>query len=233
MSLREPAVKPATWRGRAAFWWIALTSLAIAVSAPLPYATGSLEQLGRSEVGLAEHYAGQPAAVQAALYVHMAFAGVALLLSPLQFVGRLRLRSPGAHRTVGRVVLACVVTAGCAGLVIAPFSYAGLVGTVGFGCLALLWLIFAVTALRAIRHGEVAAHRRWMVRTFALTYAGVMLRIWTGLLLTLQQAAGTEGDLAFDRAYYPATFLAWVPNLVVAEWYLRNSNRDDRVTLSP
>jgi uncharacterized membrane protein YozB (DUF420 family) len=102
----------------------------------------------------------------------------------------------------------------------------------GFGLLALLWLAFAATAFRAIRRRDVPAHRRWMVRTFALTYAAVTLRLWLGVLISGQIGlGGVDGDVAFERAYLLTPFLSWVPNLLVAEWYL--GTRERRTALSP
>jgi hypothetical protein len=60
-----------------------------------------------------------------------------------------------------------------------------------------------------------------MVRAFALTYAAVTLRLWLGLLIGAQAAAGLPAEVAFDRAYAIVPFLSWVPNLLVAELYLR------------
>ncbi len=41
------------------------------------------------------------------------------------------------------------------------------------------------------------------------------------MLTPLQVAlAGVPGQVAFARAYLLVPFLSWVPNLVVAEWYL-------------
>lgn len=220
------APPPPTWRTRTAFWWIALTALAVAVLAPLPYALAPLAELARDGQQVAANYAGRPPALQLAFALHVAFGGLALLLSPLQFAARLRTRVPAVHRAVGRVVVASIAVAGAAGLVLAPHSLAGAVGTAGFGLLAVLWLAFAGTAVRAIRHRDVAAHRRWMVRTFALTYAAVTLRLWLGVLIAAQTAlAGVPEQVAFDRAYLLVPFLAWVPNLLVAEWYLAAGRR--------
>jgi len=72
---------------------------------------------------------------------------------------------------------------------------------------------FAATGLRVIVRGDVVAHRRWMLRTFALTYAAVTLRLWLLALVPLL------GD--FPSAYMLVPFLCWVPNLLVAEWLLR------------
>jgi uncharacterized membrane protein len=236
MTLAAP--RTPTWRTRAAYWWICLSALAIAAFALRPYLTSSLEEMGADPSALAATYMNQGTAVQTALYLHVFLAGVVLVLSPLQFAARLRTRAPRLHRATGRIVLGSIAIAGAAGLVIAPFNRAGLVGTVGFGLLAVLWLACATTAFRSIRRGDVPAHRRWMVRTFALTYAGVTLRLWMMLIPPIAAAlTGVDGQVAWDRTYLVITFLCWVPNLLVAERYLRAERRrtrrdDQRATTS-
>jgi uncharacterized membrane protein len=228
MTLTEPGrtTWPPTWRTRTGWWWFALSALAIAVFAPLPYALNSLADLAGQQQELALNYVDRPAAVQVGFYVHVTFGGLALLLSPLQFATLVRTRAPQVHRAVGRVVLAAIALAGSAGLVLAPHNVAGAVGTAGFGLLAVLWLACAATGFRAIRRGDVAAHRRWMVRTFALTYAAVTLRLWLGVMIAAQIALwGVDDGTAFHRAYLIVPFLSWVPNLLVAEWYLAAHRR--------
>ena len=181
MTLTAPASSttyPSTWRTRSAFWWILLSALAIAVYAPLPYALNSLADLSGNGEPLAANYAERSAVVRTAFYLHIGFGGLALLLSPFQFATRLRNRAPHVHRAVGRIILVSIAIGGVGGLVLAPRSLAGPVGTVGFGLLAVLWVAFAATAFRAIRRRDVETHRRWMIRTFALTYAAVTLRLW-------------------------------------------------------
>ncbi|MGY1662871.1 DUF2306 domain-containing protein [Geodermatophilus sp. SYSU D00705] len=212
-------VPASTWRTRGAYWWLLLSALAVAVFAPLPYLTAPLTDLDGLEV--AANHADRSVPVRLAFYLHVGAGGLALLLSPLQFAARLRRRAPRVHRAVGRVTVTAIAVAGPAGFVLAPLSLAGPVGTAGFGLLALLWLACAATAFRAIRRGDVAAHRRWMVRTFALTYAAVTLRLWLAVLIAGQTAlAGVDAAVAFHRAYLLVPFLSWVPNLLVAERYL-------------
>ena len=228
---RAPAAWTPTWRTRSAFWWILLTALAIAVFAPLPYFLTSLTDLAGNGRNVAGNYADRATVVQLAFYLHIGFGGLALLLSPFQFVARVRNRVPGVHRTIGRIVLGSIAVAGVAGLVLAPRSLAGAAGTAGFGLLALLWVTFAAVAFRAIRRRDVDRHRHWMVRTFALTYAAVTLRLWLGVLIAIQVGvAGVAGQTAFDRAYVVVPFLAWIPNLLVAELYLRTGVRHTAAT---
>lgn len=205
------------WPRAIGFWWLTLTALAIAVFVPLPYLTESLADLAADDGQLAANYVNRPLWTQAFLYAHVVGAGLALLLSPLQLSAQVRARVPRLHRAIGRVVLASIAAGGGASLVLAPHSLAGPVGTAGFGLLAALWLTFPTLGFRAIRRGEVTIHRRWMLRTFALTYAAVTLRLWLAVLVPV------TGE--FLTAYQIVPFLAWVPNLVVAELLIRRSSR--------
>jgi hypothetical protein len=62
-----------------------------------------------------------------------------------------------------------------------------------------------------------------MIRSYALTLAAVTLRLW----LPLSQVAGID----FMTAYVAIAWLCWVPNLLVAEWFLRRRPR--RPVLAP
>lgn len=208
-------------RRRGAMWWLAVSSVAIAVVAPLPYLTSTLDRLAADDNTIALNYVDRPGWVQAAFYLHIAFGGIAMLLSPIQLSSRIRRRRPVVHRAAGRVVFVVIVVAALAGATLAPFSEAGRVGFAGFGLLAVAWLASAVAAAVTIRRGDREAHRRWATRTFALTYSAVTLRLWLGVLIPLHLAWGLDGDQAFERSYLIVPFLAWVPNLIVAEWLLR------------
>jgi len=130
-------------------------------------------------------------------------------------------------------VLTTIFVGGPAGIVISTVSFAGVIGTVAFGTLGVLWVTFAVKGFRAIRRGDVVNHRRWMIRTFALTYAGVMLRLLqVTLAAILTSAFGMAGDVAWGRAYHVVVFLCWVPNLLIAEWFLSRDPASQRSSTS-
>jgi Predicted membrane protein (DUF2306) len=87
-------------------------------------------------------------------------------------------------------------------------SQEGIIAHLGFGFLAVFWLVSTTLAFRRIRAGDVDAHRRWMIRSFSLT-AAVTLRIY----LPIAAAAG----LPFHDVYRSVAWFCWVPNLLVAE----------------
>src|SRR4051812_21181396 len=214
-------------RNRIGWTWILLSSLAIAAYAVTPYVTTPLHELAGDDVGLAAAYDGQPAWVHAVFYTHIAAGGTALVLAPLQFWAGLRNRARAVHRSLGRIYLTAVLVAGVAALALAPVNSAGMVGFFGFGALAVLWLWTGWRGYRAIRAGDVPSHQAWMIRTMALTYAAVTLRLWLGVLMGVQApfiTTGAEADAAFQNAYAAVPFLAWLPNLVLAEWLVRRRN---------
>ncbi len=218
--------KPTGWT-RSGWIWILLTSIAIVGFSVGQYFTANLADLAADNVGLAPNYADRGLPLRVAFYAHIVFGGAALLLGPWQFSTRLRHRLPHVHRWVGRVYLVAVGVAGVAGLIIAPVNKAGIVGVLGFGSLSCLWLFTAFRAWRTAQDRDYLAHQAWAVRGFALTYAAVTLRLWQGILVGIQLSTldGPVTDAAFadafDRAYLLAPFLCWVPNLIVAQWWVR------------
>jgi uncharacterized membrane protein len=202
-----------------------MTLLSVAITGYFvgQYATGSLQALGARHIGVAPNYAHRPLLIQLAFYAHIVAGGVALASGPFQFVTALRRRRPGVHRWVGRVYLGAIGCASVAGFVMAFISEAGLVGFFGFGSLAVLWGWTARRGYRAIRGRDVASHRAWMIRSFALTFAAVTLRLWLGLLMAGQAMAGghASADQMFHNAYAAVPFLSWLPNIVIAELMIR------------
>ena len=144
------------------------------------------------------------------IYTHIFASVVALSLGPFQFSTKLRSWRPQAHRWMGRIYLGVGVgIGGLSGLYMSGLAYGGPLAKLGFAGLAVTWLFTGFKAYRAIRVGNVAAHRRWMVRNFALTLAAVTLRIYL--------PASMVSGLPFAASYAVIAWAAWVPNLLVAE----------------
>ena len=146
------------------------------------------------------------------LMVHVAGAATALLIVGFQLLRALR-RRRAIHRWLGRVYATSCLAGGAAGLVIATGTTAGPVAAWGFGLLAVVWIYTTSQGWLTARARRFDEHRAWMIRSFALTFGAVTLRIY----LPLSQVA----DIPFQVAYPAIAWLAWVPNLIVAELYLR------------
>ncbi len=144
---------------------------------------------------------------------HFVFGPIALAIGPFQFLTTLRNRRPQLHRGLGYVYAGSIAIAGTAGLALATTAWGGLSTSIGFGMLAVLWLFFTFGAVWHARARRYAEHRRFMVRSFALTFAAVTLRLWIPFFMM-------QGH-SFDETYRTVAWLAWVPNLMFAEWWLR------------
>jgi len=144
-----------------------------------------------------------------AFYIHITFGGLALLIGWTQFSARLRQRYLNMHRLVGKIYVIAVALSSIAGLYIAFFATGGLVCVLGFGFLAITWLISNVMGYSTIRQGHVLLHQKWMICNYALTFAAVTLRVWLPLLIMF-----VYHD--FVPAYRVVSWLCWVPNLIVA-----------------
>jgi len=147
------------------------------------------------------------------LPIHAAFAATALLVGPFQFLTRLRARRPGLHRTLGKVYVAACLLAAPAGLVLGTHSSAGPIAQWGFSVLAVLWFAATARAFWLATQGRIAEHRRWMVRSWAMTFAAVTLRLYLPIPPMLLHMDFLDG-------YRAISWVSWVANLVVAEAYL-------------
>jgi uncharacterized membrane protein len=149
-------------------------------------------------------------------YTHITLGGVALLTGWSQFMPRFRARHLPLHRTLGKIYIAAVVVSGSAGLFIAYYATGGPVSALGFGALAVLWVGTTLVAYDRIRKRAPIEHKHWMIRSYALCFAAVTLRLWLPLFL-----AGFR--MEFNDAYRIIAWLCWVPNLLVAELIVRKT----------
>jgi len=151
-------------------------------------------------------------------YTHIIFEGVALLTGWSQFSKRLSNRNLSLHRVLGKIYVASVVVSSIAGLFIAFFTSGGIASVLGFGSLALLWLLSILKAYTSILKKDIGQHEKWMIRNYALTFAAVTLRI----CLPFSQAV-LHAD--FLTSYRIISSLCPVPNLIAAELIVRKKSQ--------
>jgi len=153
-------------------------------------------------------------------YQHIFLGSLALLTGWTQFNRKLRQEHIRLHRNLGRIYVTACLLSGIAGLYLALFATGGLVASLGFAGLATAWLFTTGKAFLAIRQKRISEHQRWMIRSYALTFAAVTLRLWLPLSGMLQ--------IDFAVAYPVISWLCWVPNLLVAEWLVRKTGTASR-----
>jgi hypothetical protein len=153
------------------------------------------------------------------LVAHILFGSVALVAACLQIWPWLRRTHPRVHRVTGRVYLfGGVFPAGLAVLGVAPISSTGPISSVGNTALAVLWLATSVAGFRAARAHRYGDHRRWMLRSVALTFSIVLNRVWLVIFFLLFTPFVTDPAALVVAAAGASVWTSWVVNLLVVEW---------------
>jgi uncharacterized membrane protein len=121
---------------------------------------------------------------RAGLLMHISGGMVALAIGPFQFWTAFRAKVPALHRWTGRLFLLAVAVGSVGGLYLAMTTEGALPYAMGLGMLAVAWAGCAAVAYVAIRNRAIAVHRRWMIRTYVVTFAFVTFRLVTDWLPT-------------------------------------------------
>jgi uncharacterized membrane protein len=152
----------------------------------------------------------------APLVVHVIAAAVFAVVGAFQFPARLRRRHRAWHRRAGRVLVGAGIAVAGSGLWM-TLTYPDAPGG------ALLWTVRLVVGsatatciilgVTAIRRRDVAAHRAWMIRAYALAVAAGTQAFTQGV------GEGIFGTSELSTALSVTS--GWVINLAVAEWFIR------------
>ena len=147
------------------------------------------------------------------LSIHAVSAAVALLVGPWQFLSSSRRHHPNVHRTLGRIYACAVLVGWLASIPVALHAETGLSASAGFLALGTCWIASTGFGVATVRGGKIAAHRRWMIRSYSLTASAITLRLYLALVVVTH--------ISFVPAYTVIAWLCWVPNLVIVELALR------------
>jgi hypothetical protein len=80
---------------------------------------------------------------------------------------------------------------------------------IAFFILDILWFYFTLIALRKAKSKEFKEHKYYMIRSYALTFSAITLRIWKIILAPI--------ILNQEHLYMVDAWMGFVPNLLLAE----------------
>jgi uncharacterized membrane protein len=107
------------------------------------------------------------------LIPHTLSGTIALLTGPIQFSTRFRQRHLQFHRVLGRIYVVCVFVGSFTGIALA----AGRPGFPGTSMQAAAWMVCTTAAFITARNRQIAVHRQWMARSYAVTFTFVSSRV--------------------------------------------------------
>jgi uncharacterized membrane protein len=161
--------------------------------------------------------------------IHIVPGLIFVVLGPLQFVRTLRTRRPRLHRSMGRVVLISGVVTGVTALAMTTQMAIG--GATERAATALFGVIFLIALGRAfvcIRRRQVARHREWMIRAFALGLAVATIRPIVGAFFATQSLTHLKPHEFFGIAFW----LGFTTHLVAAEVWINYTRQGVAVARS-
>lgn len=165
--------------------------------------------------GLDDIFARHPALV----LIHIVPGLFFMVLGPLQFSSTIRARHLRWHRYSGRAFVACGLVIGVSALVMsfAIPAIGGVNQAAATTLFSLLFLFALGKALRHIRRREIALHREWMIRAFAIGLAVATIRPIVGIFFATSPLTGLTPREFFGTAFW----IGFVLHLIAAEAWIR------------
>jgi uncharacterized membrane protein len=186
-----PALKPPGSRSRIVLWVsLGLTTLFVFVTS---------EVLLIADYPMYHAYRLQVIADRHLLIPHALAGTFALLIGPVNFSTRIRQRHLQLHRTLGLIYVVSVFVGSFTGFALA----AGRPGLPGTSMQAAAWMVCTTAAFVAARNRQIAVHRQWMVRSYAVTFTFVssrVLNLWPRYWSHLDDTFAAVGVIAFTLA---------------------------------
>lgn len=170
------------------------------------------------------------------LFLHILAASVALATSVFQVWPWLRRRFPQVHRNVGRVyIFGGVYPAVFFGLVVQVFWAFSVPTAISQIVPLALWTAVTTCGLVQRRRGRIVEHRRWMLRSFALT-ALVLIELaidpFVQLLVRteLHTRLGGNMDIYMQMKDTTENWLGLTIAIISVEWWLERERHRPSAT---
>jgi len=137
------------------------------------------------------------------MYVHVAFACIAMATGVLNFSDRIMEKSRKLHRINGYMYLVSVLLVVLTSGYMAPYATGGKITSMGFNILNLLWPFVTIMALVQIKQKQFIRHRNWMIRSYAFCFTNMLIHLIAaflhqglGLIYVTSYTIGVYGSIA-------------------------------------
>jgi uncharacterized membrane protein len=144
-----------------------------------------------------------------------------MILGPLQFSSTIRARHLRWHRFSGRVFVICGLVIGISALVMS-FGMPAIGGANQAAATTLFGTFFLFALCKAfwhVRRHEIALHREWMIRAFAVGLAVATIRPIIGLFFATSRLSGLTPHEFFGIAFW----IGFVLQLIAAEAWIQTT----------
>jgi uncharacterized membrane protein len=186
------------------------------ILAMLHRATGSMAERQSELAQFDGRYQAHPIAALA----HILPGGIFIALLPVQLSRPIRARFPALHRWTGRLLVTLAVVLGAAALFFGVGMPFGGPAEAILVVLVAAWFFTAlIRAYAAIRRGDVASHREWMLRAVAVAVGISVVRV-VGVATDLTL---TPAGLSAANVFVATIWIGWPATIAVCEWWIRHT----------
>lgn len=184
----------------------AVTRRTLVLLWPAEFAAKSSNPAASLDAGFARHLV--------LTLVHILPGALFLVLTPLQFLPRIRAKHLQVHRWMGRVLVVSGLIIGSTALVMSyKMNIGGPNETAATTLFGILFLFCLLKAYLHIRRKEVARHREWMIRAYAVGLGVATTRPIVGMFFAFRRLTPHE---FFGIAFW----LGFTTTFLLGEWWI-------------
>jgi uncharacterized membrane protein len=170
-------------------------------------------------------FEGRYQANRLATLVHILPGAIFIALALVQLSRPIRSRFPLLHRWTGRFLMTLAIFTGIAALFFGiGMPFGGPAEAIIIAIVAVWFFTSLVRAYIAIRRGDVATHREWMLRAVASAIGVAVVRV-VGVAADLTL---TPAGLSAADTFVVALWIGWATTIGVCEWWIYHT-RPERV----
>jgi Predicted membrane protein (DUF2306) len=216
------------WTGRL-FWLVTLAGLGMFGSYIMLRAAGAtVENFGQWKALVT----GRPMPTAAdwianvSIGLHFLMGAVLVLAWPILLSARIRTRHRAVHRWTGRVYVVAGFLAGAGGMsFILTHGASSRAASIAFGIWGALMMLCAVMAYLCARAKRFDRHRAWAIRLFSMVLGSWLFDVEIQVWKNLAGGVGMHPDDNSGPADLAMLYLFFVPNWLVAEFFIRKLHR--------
>jgi uncharacterized membrane protein len=112
------------------------------------------------------------------LLPHLSVGIIAMLAGPVQFSSRIRRKHPRFHRLLGRAYVVSILIAAPLAITMPVYLKQDKFYIAGTVVHAGSWFVCTLIAFLIARNRHIQQHRQWMIRSYALTFSFIVVRVF-------------------------------------------------------
>lgn len=153
-------------------------------------------------------------------YVHIFSITICLLAGLTQFSTQFLKENRKLHKIIGRIYVYNILIINFpACLLLSIFSNGGIIGISGFLIQTFLWVYFTLFAVISIKKGNIEAHQKYMILSYAITVTAITFRIIKNLFYN-------EEVFTYQLFYGFNVWISMLLNIFIAYIIIKKSRKN-------